>query len=92
VPSYLVETYLARNQAGERSARERRASAAAEQLTRERTRVRFERSIHVPEDEICFFMFGAPSSREAALVAQRAELDPLRVVEAVTSAEGGSTC
>jgi hypothetical protein len=85
VPSYLVETYLARGQAGERSARERRARSAAEELTQERARVRFEHSIHVPEDEICFFIFDAPSSQAAVLVAKRAELDPIRVVEAVTS-------
>jgi hypothetical protein len=85
VPSYLVETYLARGHGGERAARERRARAAAEELTQERTRVRFERSIHVPEDEICFFVFDAPSGREAALAAQRAELDPFRVVEAILS-------
>jgi hypothetical protein len=85
VPSYLVETFLARGLAGERSARERRARIAADELTRERTPVRFERSIHVPEDEICFFVFDARSGREAALAAQRAELEPLRIVEAVTS-------
>jgi hypothetical protein len=85
VPSYLVETYLARGQAGERAAREARARTAAEELTQERTRVRFDRSIHVPEDEICFFVFDAPSGRDVALVAQRAELDPIRVVEAVSS-------
>ena len=85
MPSYLVETFLARGQARERAARERRARSAAEELTREGTRVRFERSIHVPEDEICFFIFDAPSDREAALVAQRAGLDPIRVVEAVSS-------
>ena len=85
MPSYLVETFLARGAAGEREARERRARSAAEELTQEGTRVRFERSIHVPEDEICFFIFDAPSSREAALVAEQAGLDPLRVVEAVSS-------
>jgi len=42
-------------------------------------------STYVPEDEICFFNFDAPSGREAALVAQRAGLDPLRVVHAVSS-------
>jgi len=84
VPSYLVETFLARGAAGERQARERRASSAAETLTREGTRVRFGGSIHVPEDELCFFTFEAPSGRDAALVAQRAGLDPLRVVEAVS--------
>jgi hypothetical protein len=89
VPSYLVETYLARGLAGERAARERRARSAAEELTRRNTRVRFQHSIHVPDDEICFFVFDAPSGRDAALVAQRAGLDPLRVVEAVSSEEEG---
>ena len=85
MPSYLVETFLARGAAGERQARERRARSAAEKLTREGTRVGFEGSIHVPEDEICFFAFEAPSSRDAALIAQRARLEPLRVVEAISS-------
>jgi hypothetical protein len=87
VPSYLAETFLARGAAEERTARERRARSAAEELTRKGTRVRFDRSIHVPEDEICFFVFDAPSSRDAALAAQRARLDPVRVVEAVASRE-----
>jgi hypothetical protein len=85
VPSYVVETYLARGRAGEREARERRARSAAEELTRESSRVRFKHSIHIPEDEICFFVFDAPSSRDAALAAERAELDPIRVAEAVSS-------
>jgi hypothetical protein len=85
VPSYLVETYLARGRAGERAACERRARLAADELTQGTMRVRFERSIHLPEDEICFFIFDAPSGRDAALAAEHAELDPLRVVEAVSS-------
>jgi hypothetical protein len=88
VPSYLVETYMARSAGRERGARERRARSAAEELTREGTRVRFEGSTYVPEDEICFFTFDAASGREAALVAQRAELGPLRVVEALSSGKG----
>ena len=84
MPSYFVETYLARGDAGERAAREARSRAAAEELTREGTHVSFEGSTHVPEDEMCFFTFEAPSGREAALVAQRADLDPLRVVEVVS--------
>jgi hypothetical protein len=87
MPSYLVETFLARGPAEERTAREARARSAAEELTRAGACVRFDGVIHVPEDEICFFVFGAPSSREAALVAQLAALDPFRVVEAVTSRE-----
>ena len=85
MPSYLVETYLARGRAGELTARERRARSAAAELTEERMPVSFDRSIHVLEDEICFFVFDAPSGRDAALAAQRAELDPIRVVEAVSS-------
>ena len=85
MPSYLVETYLPRGRAGEWTARARRARAAANDMTRQGMRVRFERSIHVPEDEICFFVFDADSSVDAALVAQRADLDPLRVVEAASS-------
>ena len=87
MPSYLVETFLARGSAGERSARERRARSSAEELTRNGTRVRFKGSTHVPEDELCFFTFEAPSSRVAALVAQHAGLGPLRIVEAVSSRE-----
>ena len=89
VPSYLVETYLSRNQAGERDARERRARSAVEELTQEGKRVRFERSIYVPEDELCFFVFDAPSGRDAALAAQSAGLEPIRVVEAVPSESEG---
>jgi len=87
MPSFLVETYLARGNAGERAARVRRARSVARELAREQTDVRFERSIYVPEDEICFFVFDAPTSRDAALMAQRALLDPIRVVAAESSRE-----
>ena len=85
MPSYLVETFLARGAAGERKACERRARSAAEAMTREGTRVGFDGSIHVQGDEICFFTFAAPSGRDAAIVAQRAGLDAIRIVEAITS-------
>jgi len=88
MPSYLVETYLAHARAGERAARERRALAAAEELASGHPGVRFRRSIYVPDDEICFFVFDAPSGHEAARVARSAGLEPVRVVEAITSEEG----
>lgn len=90
MPSYLVETYLARGDAGGRAAREGRARSVAAELTGQGTQVRFDRTIHLPEDEICFFVFEAPSGRDAAFAAERAELSPLRVVEAVSSGEGKS--
>jgi hypothetical protein len=87
MPSYLVETYLARGNAKRRIACERRARSAAEELTEAGTRVGFEGSIHIPEDELCFFVFDAPSGGDAALAAERAGLDSFRVVEAVASGE-----
>jgi len=81
MPSYLVETYLARGRSKELAGRDRRARSAAEELTC----VSFDRSIHVPEDEVCFYVFDAPSSRDALLAAEQAELDPIRIVEAISS-------
>jgi hypothetical protein len=85
VPTFLVETYLGRSQDEERAERERRARSAAGELSRESRRIRFEHSIHVPEDEICFFVFEAASRQDAARAARRAELDPIRIVEAISS-------
>ena len=85
MPSYLVETFLPRGAADEPTASERRARSAAEELTRKGTGVRFDRTIHVPEDEICFFVFDAPSNHDVVRAAELAELRPLRVVEAVSS-------
>ena len=87
VPSYLVETYLARSSADERTTRERRARSAAVELTRAGTPVRFGGALHIPEDEICFYVFDACSCRNAALAAQRAGLAAVRVVETVSSRE-----
>ncbi len=87
MPSYLVETYLPRGGSAERCACETRSRSAAEELARAGVPVRFVGLIHVPEDETCFFVFDAPSSRAAARVAELAALDHVRVVEAVTSGE-----
>ncbi len=86
MPSYLVETYLARGNTEELEARGRRAAQAAQALTREKTLISFERSIHVLVDEICLFVFNAPSEEDAARAAQHAGLDSLRIVEAISSA------
>ncbi len=85
MPSYLVETYLARGDATDRAVREERARSAAAELTPGDAGVRLQFAIHVPEDETCFYVYEAPSADQAALAAQRAGLDPIRVVEAVSS-------
>jgi len=87
MPSYLVETYLSRGRAIERDACEQRARSAATELTREGTSVRFDRLMHVPEDELCFVVFDAPSVLDAERAAERAGFSPLRVVEAISSRE-----
>lgn len=87
MPGYLVETYLARGDLRQRAAWERRARSAAEELSARGTDVRFDRSIHIPEDEICFLLLDAPSSRDAALAAEQAGLRPVRVVAVVSSGE-----
>ena len=84
MPNYLVETYLPQGDGDDCLARWRRAASAADELTREGTRVRFDHTIYVPEDEICFFVVDAPSSRDAVRVAERAKLEPFRVVEALS--------
>lgn len=91
MPSYLVETFLARGAAGERQACEARARAAAEALSCNGTTVRFDGSIYVPEDEICFFTFEAPSGGDAARAAEHAGLEAIRVVEAISSRLKGSS-
>ena len=87
MPTYLVETFLACGAAGERQLREGRSRTAAEALTHAGWGVRFEGSIHVPQDELCFFSFEAPSGPIAAIAAEQAGLEPLRVVEAAVSFE-----
>lgn len=85
MPIYLVETYLTRAQAPDRLAREVQARSAAAELRRAGAIVRFHFAIHVPEDELCFFVFDAASPDQAALAALRTGLDPIRLVEAVAT-------
>ena len=85
MPSFLVETFLPRRDAAGRPEHEGRARRAAAELTREGTSVRFDRCIYVPEDEICFFVFDAPSEADAARTAELACLGALRVVEVDSS-------
>jgi hypothetical protein len=87
MPSYLVETFQPHQNHGERATRERRMRRAGEDLRRRGIDIRFVRSIHVPEDEICFLVVEAASAREAALAAEEAGLEPVRVVAATSCDE-----
>lgn len=83
--SYLAEAYIARPRAGELPAHERRARAAAKELTQQGIPIRFLRSIFVPADEICFYVFEADSAETVGAACKRAALRFERVIEAVDS-------
>jgi hypothetical protein len=85
VRSYFAEAYLARPDAGELRTYERRAHAAAKQLTQQGIPIRFVRSTFVPADEICFYVFEAISAEAVGAACERAALRFERVVEAVDS-------
>ena len=90
MPSYIVETFLARGATGERQALERRVAEAVESLARTGTRVRFLGLVHVPDDELCLFTFEARTRSVAIRAATRAGLEPLRTVKVMSSASLGS--
>jgi hypothetical protein len=80
---FMVELYVAR---GDDAAVERGVELtrrAAERLTREGTPVRHLRSIFVPEDETCFFLFEADDADAAQEAARASELPFERAVTAV---------
>lgn len=66
-----------------------RARAGADALSARGPRVRFLRSIYVPEDGSCFFLYEAESSQLAGEAARQAELDVLTVGEALNRKEHG---
>jgi hypothetical protein len=56
----------------------------------EGTPVRFLRSIFVPEDETCFFLYEGPSADAIQDAARRAELGARQVQETITDARRGA--
>ena len=67
-----------------------RAREASEQMRREGERVRFLRSIFVPEDDACFFLYEGPSAQSVRAAALRAKLG-VRRVDAALRLEGEET-
>jgi hypothetical protein len=79
---YLAELYVPDCGEHAREALAARASAAAEELSREGVPVRHLRSAFVPRDETCFCFFEAPSVEWARETVVRAALDAAVVMEA----------
>ncbi len=85
---FLVECYLSRADTAAATDGSEGARRAADELTREGEEVRFLRSIFVPEDETCFYLYEAASVEVVREAARRAGLAFERVAEAVAVAKG----
>lgn len=66
-----------------------RARVEAETLSRDGSAVRFLRSIYLPEDDTCVFLYEGDSLESVSEAGRRAELDVLGIAPAV-HAENGS--
>jgi Protein of unknown function (DUF4242) len=84
MPTFVVEAYEPRGRGAEAlTGLEERARAAANEVSRSGPHVRYVRTTFLPEDEICFHFFEAPS-REAVLeAARKAGLADARITEVV---------
>jgi hypothetical protein len=93
VAEYLVEMYVARTDTDKVAHDSELARAAAEELVREGTAVRYLRSLFVPDDETCFYIYEADSADAVRAAAERASLPTARVMKAETvpNAPHGST-
>jgi uncharacterized protein DUF4242 len=85
---FLLEVYAARDSRALHAAA-RRARAAADSLAAEGPEVRYVRSIFVPEDETCFYVYEADSAVTVHEVARRAALAVDRLVESCSAEQEG---
>jgi Protein of unknown function (DUF4242) len=77
MPNYLLELYLPRDHAVDPDELASGAKRAAEQGAG----VSYLRSIVLPDEELCFHLFGAPSAATVAEVGSRLGMPFERVVE-----------
>jgi hypothetical protein len=79
MPEYLLEFYIARDDAQGAANDGESARAAAEELTRHGTAVSYRRSIFVPTEETCFVLFEAESAQAVRDAATLAALPSARI-------------
>lgn len=86
---FLLEFYVSRTDPAVVESGVERTRHAAERLARERgSRVRFVRSIFVPGEETCFYLYEADAADDVREVARSAGLPFERVIEAITATTG----
>jgi len=88
VAEFLVEVYVSRSDAAAVRRGAERTRLAAAELTREGTPVRYLRSIFVPEDETCFYLYEAADAEAVREAATRAAVPFERVAELLTNPGG----
>jgi hypothetical protein len=76
---YTVELRLPRTGWGDLEDATARARQATEQMRLEGEHIRFLRSIFVPEDDACFFLYEGSSARSVKAAATRAKLGFRRI-------------
>ena len=84
MPEFVAERYLSAADAASAARDVRSARSAADQLARDGTPVRFVRSIFIPADETCIYVFEAESIEAVRAVAARASLHVERISEAIS--------
>jgi transcriptional regulator of met regulon len=77
---FLVETYLAFHSTDASRQVDARLHEATSEVAAEGTVIRFLRSIPLPSDETCLYLFEAESSDTVAEVLRRAGITPDRIV------------
>jgi muconolactone delta-isomerase len=82
---FLVELYVSRADPDAVGRERERAGAACAELTSEGRPARLLRSLFLPDEEMCFFLFEADSAEIVREAASRAELVVEHVAETITS-------
>jgi hypothetical protein len=84
MPEFLVETY-ASYEAPSAAASLKGLSLAADQVSETGAEVRLQHAIHLPADDISFYLFKASSADAVRDAMTRAGLRPDRITEAVST-------
>jgi hypothetical protein len=83
VPDFLVEFYVSRGAGPAVARKAEQARQAALEVSHEGTPVRLLRSVFVPAEETCFYLYRAGSAADVQRAAARAGVEVAHVTEAV---------